>query len=81
MAEFRLSNYEQQLKWTALGLGILGAIAIVQDWYPLTMFLSLPFCLIWIYCAWLHREVQLKYLNILFSLLYAYGILRYYLES
>ena len=45
----------------------------------MTMFLSLPFCLIWIYCAWLHTERQLKWINILFSALYAYGIARWFL--
>ena len=81
MTQFRLSDYEQQLKWFALGLGILSTIGIVQDWYPYTMFLSLPFCLIWIYCAWLHTEKQLKYINILFSLLYVYGIARYFING
>ena len=45
----------------------------------LTMFLSLPFCLIWSYCGWLHNEPQLKWVNILFMCLYAYGIMRYFL--
>ena len=44
---------EKLLKNIALFLGLLSAIAIIFDWYPLTMFLSFPFCLIWIYCAWL----------------------------
>ena len=70
---------EQRLKWLALLLGILSVIAIVQDWYPWTMFISLPFCLIWIYCAWLHTERQLKWINIIFSGLYIYGILRWWL--
>ena len=38
-----------------------GAIAIIRDWYPWTMFIGLPFCLIWAYCAWLHTERQLKW--------------------
>ena len=42
---------EKLLKNIALFLGLLSAIAIIFDWYPLTMFLSFPFCLIWIYCA------------------------------
>ena len=41
-----LARFEQQLKWIALGLGILSTIAIIRDWYPWTMFISLPFCLI-----------------------------------
>ena len=44
---------EKLLKNIALFLGVLSAVAIIFDWYPLTMFLSFPFCLIWIYCAWL----------------------------
>jgi len=73
----KFAPYEQSLKWFALGLGILSTIAIVQNWYPWTMVISLPFCLIWTYCAWLHTERQLKYINIIFSLLYVYGIARY----
>ena len=46
-----LARFEQQLKWIALGLGILSTIAIIRDWYPWTMFIGLPFCLIWAYCA------------------------------
>lgn len=76
-----LADYEQQLKWLALVLGIISTIAVVQNWYPLTMFVSLPFCLIWIYCAWLHTERQLKYINIIFSILYIYGIARYFLTE
>ena len=37
---------EKLLKNIALLLGLLSAIAIIFDWYPLTMFLSFPFCLI-----------------------------------
>ncbi len=74
----RLSSYEQELKWIALGLGVLSTIAIVQDWYPLNMFLSLPFCIIWTYCAWLRTEPQLKYINMLFTVFYIYGITRYF---
>ncbi|PCI05275.1 MAG: peptidase [Hyphomicrobiales bacterium] len=79
MHTFRLSDHEQKLKWIALVLGVISAIGIIQNWYPYTMFLSLPFCLIWVYCAWLHTERQLKYINILFSVLYTYGIARYFL--
>ena len=75
----KLANQEQKLKWFALVLGIFSTIATVQDWYPYTMFISLPFCLIWIYCAWLHTEKQLKYINIIFSVLYIYGIARYFM--
>ena len=42
---------EKLLKNIALLLGLLSAAAIIFDWYPLTMFLSFPFCMIWIYCA------------------------------
>ena len=29
-----LARFKQQLKWIALGLGILSTIAIIRDWYP-----------------------------------------------
>jgi hypothetical protein len=77
----RLASQEQKLKWFALVLGIMSTVATVQDWYPYTMFISLPFCLIWIYCAWLHTERQLKYINIIFSVLYIYGIARYIITN
>lgn len=77
----RLASQEQNLKWFALALGIMSTVATVQDWYPYTMFISLPFCLIWIYCAWLHTERQLKYINIIFSVLYIYGIARYIITN
>ena len=70
---------EKLLKNTALLLGLLSAVAIIFDWYPLTMFLSFPFCLIWIYCAWLRTEPQLKWVNLIFLLIYSYGIGRYFL--
>ncbi len=69
---------EELLKNIALLLGILSAIAIIFDLYPLTMFLSFPFCVIWIYCAWLHTEPQLKWVNLIFLLIYAFGIGRYF---
>ncbi|WP_438997608.1 peptidase [Candidatus Puniceispirillum sp.] len=69
---------EKHLKQFALMLGMLSALAVIFDWYPYTMLISFPFCLIWIYCAWLHTEPQLKWINIIFSCLYAYGIARYY---
>lgn len=74
-----LAAWEQEIKWFALGLGVLSTISIVQNLYPLNLFLGLPFCLIWIYMAWLHTERQLKYINILFTGLYIYGIARYLL--
>ena len=51
---------EKLLKNIALFLGVLSAVAIIFDWYPLTVFLSFSFCLIWIYCAWRRTEPQLK---------------------
>jgi hypothetical protein len=71
---------EVLLKNIALLLGLLSAIAIIFDWYPLTMFLSFPFCLIWIYCAWLHTEPQLKWVNLIFLVIYFFGIARYFFE-
>ena len=76
-----MSRYEQELKWLAFALGMGSTVALVQDWGPWPMFLSLPFCLLWIYFAWLHGERQLKYINILFSGLYVYGIARYLLGT
>ena len=69
---------ETLLKNIALMLGLLSAVAIIFDWYPLTMFLSFPFCVIWIYCAWLHTEPQLKWVNLIFLLIYFFGIIRYF---
>ena len=60
---------------------MVGTAAAVQDLYPYTMFLGLPFSLIWIYCSWLHTEHQLKYVNILFCGLYVFGIAKYYLAG
>ena len=68
---------EKVLKTIALLIGIVSALAVVFDLYPLTMFLSLPFCLIWIYCGWLRTEPELKWINIMFFALYLYGIGRY----
>jgi hypothetical protein len=45
------------------------------------MLLSLPFCLIWIYCGWLRTEPQLKWINVMFAVLYIYGIGRYFLVN
>jgi hypothetical protein len=68
---------EKILKNFALLLGILSALAIIFDWYPLAMFFSFPFCLIWIYMAWLHTEPQLKWVNFIFLLIYFFGIAVY----
>ncbi|MPQ92393.1 peptidase [Thioclava sp. JE_KL1] len=81
LREGGLAAYQQEMKWVALALGIASTIAIVQNWYPLNLFLSLPFCMIWAYHAWLHTERQLKYLNIMFTGFYLYGIARYFLVS
>ena len=70
---------EKLLKIIALLLGLLSAVAIIFDWYPLTMFLSFPFCMIWIYCAWLRTEPQLKWVNLIFLFIYSYGIGQYFL--
>ena len=76
---FRLSAFERELKSLAFLLGLASAVCVVQDWQPWGMVFSLPFCLIWIYCAWLHTEPQLKWINVLFAGLYVYGIGRYVL--
>ena len=68
---------EKILKNFALLLGILSALSIIFDWYPLAMFFSFPFCLIWIYMAWLHTEPQLKWVNFIFLLIYFFGIAVY----
>ncbi len=47
MFEITLLRHERVLKNTAFILGVLSTVAIVQNWYPLNMFLSLPFCMIW----------------------------------
>ena len=72
-----LAVHEQRLKWVALALGIGSTVAIVQNWHPWPMILGLPFCVIWIFCAWLHGERQLKYINVLFTVLYLYGLTRW----
>jgi len=69
---------EQYLKNFALLLGVISVVTIVIDLYPWTMFVSLPFCLIWVYCGWLRTEPQLKWVNIIFSVLYLFGIIRYF---
>lgn len=77
MFEIFLSRHERLLKNTTLVLGLTSTVAIVQNWYPLNLFLSLPFCLIWMAMGWLHSERQLKWINILFAGFYVYGIGRY----
>lgn len=74
-----LAAFEQELKWLALALGLASTIAIVQNWQPWPMVLGLPFCLIWVYCGWLRTERQLKWINIIFSALYIYGLMRWWL--
>ena len=74
------AKFEQQLKWLALILGLSSTIAIINDWHPWTMFTGLPFCLIWVYCAWPHTEKQLKWINMIFTVLYLYGIADYFLS-
>lgn len=69
---------EQRLKNIALVFGLLSVAAVVFDFYPYTMFFSLPFCAIWIYCAWLRSEPHLKWINIVFFCLYVFGISRYF---
>lgn len=69
---------EQRLKNIALVFGLLSVAAVVFDFYPYTMFFSLPFCAISIYCAWLRSEPQLKWINIVFFCLYVFGISRYF---
>ena len=75
----RLAALEQPLKWLALVLGLCSTVAIVQGWQLAAMLFGLPFCLIWVFCGWLRTEPQLKYINIVFSVLYLYGIGRYVL--
>lgn len=77
MVEPVLLRHETLLKNLALLLGVASTIAIVQNWYPLNLFLSLPFCLIWMAMGWLRSERQLKWINILFAVFYVYGIGRY----
>ncbi|MFY0597300.1 MAG: peptidase [Cognatishimia sp.] len=79
MNYLKFAAFEQQLKWLALVLGLASTISIVQGWQLAAMLFSLPFCLIWIFCAWLRNEPQLKYINVIFAILYAYGIGRYFI--
>ena len=72
-----LARREQEIKWVALALGIASTVSIVQNWHPWPMIFGLPFCVIWIFYAWLHTERQLKYINLLFTALYIYGLTRW----
>ena len=72
-----LLRAEQPLKSAALVLGLASTVAIVQDWDPWPMVLGLPFCVIWTLCAWLHGERQLKWLNVVFTAFYVYGLIRW----
>lgn len=77
MTLLKLAAYEQPLKWLSFTLGLCSTLCVVQGWQLAAMMIGLPFCLIWIFCGWLRTEPQLKYINVIFSLLYAYGIVRY----
>ncbi|MEL6752378.1 MAG: peptidase [Pseudomonadota bacterium] len=81
MSIFQLARFEKHLKWLALGLGVASTLSIVFDHQLYAMAFSLPFCIIWIYCAWLHNEVQLKYVNILFTGFYVFGLARYFIVN
>jgi len=80
MTLLTFAPYEQSLKRIAFVLGVFSTISVVQGWQIAAMLFSLPFCLIWIYCAWLHSEPQLKNINIIFTALYIYGIGHYFLQ-
>lgn len=77
MSLMSFAAYEQQMKWIAFALGVGSTISVVFGWQLAAMLFSLPFCVIWIYCSWLHREVQLKYINVVFTGFYVFGIARY----
>tara|TARA_R110002096_G_scaffold120749_4_gene261571 strand:- start:10159 stop:10407 length:249 start_codon:yes stop_codon:yes gene_type:complete len=79
MTLMTFARFEQPLKWFALALGLGSTVSVVQGWQLAAMALSLPFCLIWIYCGWLRNEPQLKYINIMFAVLYIYGLGRYFI--
>ena len=70
--------FEIHLKNIALLLGVIGVVSVIMDWYPLTMFIPLPYCMIWVYYGWLKTEPQLKWVNVIFCTLYLFGIIRYY---
>ncbi len=79
MIRLTLASFKQPLKWFAFAMGLGSTICVVQGWQLAAMVLSLPFCLIWICCAWLRTEPQLKYINMTFTALQVYGIARYVL--
>ncbi|MEO9863660.1 MAG: peptidase [Yoonia sp.] len=79
MTLMSFAAYEQPMKWVAFVLGFCSTICVVQGWHLGAMLFSLPFCLIWIYCGWLRTEPQLKWINVMFAVLYVYGIGRYVL--
>jgi hypothetical protein len=79
MTLMSFAAFEQPMKWAAFVLGICSTICVVQGWQLAAMLFSLPFCMIWIYCGWLRTEPQLKWINVLFAMLYIYGIGRYML--
>ncbi|RNF32854.1 peptidase [Paracoccus methylarcula] len=81
MTLLSFAAYEQQLKWCTFALGLGSTISVVQGWQLAAMMLSLPFCLIWIYCGWLRNEAQLKFINMMFAALYVYGIARYLITT
>ena len=72
-------RYLRNLKRLAVCLGVASAIAMAQGWYLGSLLVNLPFCMIWAYYGWLKSEPHLKWLNILFSALYSYGIARHFL--
>jgi len=76
-----MARYEQELKWLALALGLASTLALVNGWHPWPLFLGLPFCMLWAYFGWLRTERQLKYINIVFTGLYLYGIGKYFMEG
>ncbi|MDF1804373.1 peptidase [Thalassovita sp.] len=77
----KLAAHEQPIKWFAFALGLCSTISIVQNWQLAAMLFGLPFCLIWVFYGWLRTEPQLKYINVIFSVLYLYGIARYFVVA
>ncbi len=78
MTLMSFAAFEQPMKWVAFVLGLCSTICVIQGWHLGAMLFSLPFCLIWIYCGWLRSEPQLKWINVMFTVLYLYGIGRYF---
>ena len=77
MTLLTLGAYEQPLKWFAFVLGLCSTVCIVQGWQLAAMIIGLPFCLIWVFFGWFRTEPQLAIINVIFSVLYVYGIARY----